>query len=150
MPTKGLQAAAERALFEARTVAADTGETLVRSDVVLAALAAQDPPSPLLGRLRAAVAAPSAAETESRPPGPPFDEEVLAAVAQARRFALLLAAERPGADHLLLGLLSERLSRSALAARAAGVVFEDAFRELTGWEHAPTGFTPAPLDVEPS
>jgi hypothetical protein len=36
-----------------------------------------------------------------------------------------------------------------MAAQAAGVVFEDAFRELTGWEHAPTGFAPRPFELEP-
>jgi ATP-dependent Clp protease ATP-binding subunit ClpA len=147
--TDGLQAAAERALYQARMVAADTGESSVRSDVVLLALAAQDQPSPLLSRLRAAVAAPRAAEGGASSSEPPFDDEVLEAVAQARRFALLLAAERPGADHLLLGLLSERLSRSAQAAQAAGVIFEDAFSELTGWDHAPTGFAPPPFEIGP-
>ena len=147
MLTEGLQAAAERALFHARAIAADTGAPTVRSDVVLLALAAQAQAGPLMAALQGSVEA-SYADAGTSPAEPPFDAEVLEAVAQAWRFALLLAADRPGSDHLLLGLLSEAPSRSARAARAAGLVFADAFHELTGWDHAPAGFTPAPFEVD--
>jgi hypothetical protein len=142
VPTKGLESAAVRALYQARAIAADTGEPTVRSDVVLLALAAQASARPLTAALRGSLDA-SYDDAGTSPAEPPFDAEVLEAVAQAWRFALLLAADRPGGDHLLLGLLSERPSRSARVARAAGLVFEDAFHELTGWDHAPAGFAPA-------
>jgi ATP-dependent Clp protease ATP-binding subunit ClpA len=147
--TEGLQSAAERALYQARAVAADTGAPTVRSDVVLLALAAQAPARPLMAALHASAEA-SYADAGTSPTEPPFDPEVLEAVAQAWRFALLLAADRPGSDHLLLGLLSERTTRSAQVARAAGVVFEDAFQDVTGWDRAPAGFAPAPFDVAPA
>jgi hypothetical protein len=145
MLTDGLEATAERVLAYASALAGDAGDPTVGSDVVLLALAAQDPARPLLARLRASLAEPREAGG-ARPAEPPYDQEVFDALAQAWRFALLLAAERPTADHLLLGLLSERSSRSARAARAAGFAFEDAFHELTGWDRAPTGFAPPPFE----
>jgi ATP-dependent Clp protease ATP-binding subunit ClpA len=146
MLAEGLEATAERVLAYASALAGDAGDPTVGSDVVLFALAAQDPARPLLARLRGSLAERHEAGEAARPAEPPYDQEVFDALAQAWRFALLLAAERPTADHLLLGLLSERSSRSAQAARAAGFAFEDAFHELTGWDRAPTGFAPPPFE----